>query len=99
MKRKRVKRPKPDEVVQRVIATAIAIAAGVLRVCETHTLTTMAVEGSDLRDAYEFGARLMKHKEMRAAFTSRKQLTHAIQATVAEHRSKVCLLCHPPKLH
>lgn len=64
-------------------ATAIAIAAGVLRICADHSTIPVSVGDADIRDAFKLGTDLYEAGHLRDLFKSRRQLLASIKAAVA----------------
>ena len=82
---------------RRYVAIAIAIGACVLRPCAEHPEVVLSVADADVRDAYEYGERMLKAGELKEFFESRHQLIDSIRSAVIEHRSRRCSLCEPEK--
>lgn len=84
---------------RRYAAVAIAVAASVLRPCESHGLVVFSVDDADIRDAYRLGEKMLKAGQLKKFFKSRRQLMDSIRSVVAEHGIKYCPLCQPDKPH
>jgi hypothetical protein len=87
-----------DEEVRGLAATAIAIAACVLRVCADHSTIAVSVDDADIRDAHKLGTKLYQAGHLRDFFESRRQLLASIKAAVAEHQ-RPCPVCEPTPPH
>jgi hypothetical protein len=87
-----------DEEDRAHAAMAIAIAAGVLRVCAHHSTIAVPVEDADIRDAYKRGTQMYQVGHLRDFFRSRRQLLASIKAAVAETQ-RPCPFCEPTPPH
>jgi len=68
---------------QRQVATKIAIDAGVISPCEYHSDVILDNLG-DRTDAYKLGNYLFTQGKLEGTFSSRKEMTDAIEAAVED---------------
>ena len=74
------------------VATSIAIKAGVLERCEHHEDVVFS-GGNDIEEAYKLGNSMYSADELSNVFSSRREMTDAIQHVVESIFSDECPDC------
>jgi hypothetical protein len=92
------KKVQEDDEDRGYVATAIAIAAGVLRVCADHSTIPVSVDDADILDAFKLATDMYQAGHLRDFFKSRRQLLASIKAAVAGHQGP-CPVCEPTRPH
>lgn len=92
-------RLRDDEEDRRIAASAIAIAAFVLRPCPDHSEILLRIEGAELQAAYAYATNVWNDGHLRDFFTSRRQMLASIKAAFVDNQLQRCPVCEPSPPH